>query len=171
MYSLTKEFASSNTLNELTHDKTAEWWDGSMFESYALIRSPKSRGAAGEKLVSDVMEQLGSKVERSGTSQFDRIIDGHRTEIKVSTAWDCTPDKFRWSQIRNQPYDRILFCGVNPNTAKLAWATKQDLIDNIFNDNFRQHAGKDGGLDIFWVAGSIEDFDWMRPISTWNEEN
>ena len=42
MYSLTKEFASSNTLNELTHDKTAEWWDGSMFESYALIRSPNS---------------------------------------------------------------------------------------------------------------------------------
>ena len=98
MFSYTKEFASSNTLNELTHDKTAEWWDGSLFESFRMITNPRTKGKIGEKLVSDVMEQLGSTVERSKDSNFDRIIDGHRTEIKVSTAWECTQNKFRWSK-------------------------------------------------------------------------
>ena len=167
MFSYTKEFASSNTLNELTHDKTAEWWDGSLFESFRMITNPRTKGKIGEKLVSDVMEQLGSKIERSKDSNFDRIIDGHRTEIKVSTAWECTQNKFRWSQIRDQPYDRIIFAGVNPNEVKLSWATKQDLIDNVFNEKHIQHSG----LDIWWVStdldGLIENIDWMRPISTW----
>ena len=94
MFSYTKEFASSNTLNELTHDKTAEWWGGSLFESFRMITNPRTKGKIGEKLVSDVMEQLGSKIERSKDSNFDRIIDGHRTEIKVSTAWECTQISF-----------------------------------------------------------------------------
>ena len=77
-------------------------------------------------------------------------------------------DNFRWSKIRNQPYERIIFVGINPNEAKLAWATKDDLQKWVFTDSNRQHAGKNGGLDIYLVSGSIEmNNHFMRPIREW----
>ena len=167
-YLVTEELRSSGTLQSLQKDKSTEWWRGSMFEQFALIRSPRSRGAVGEKLVSDIMELWGSKVKRSRTANYDRIIDNIPTEIKVSTTWNCMEDNFRWSQIRNQPYERIIFGGINPNEAKLAWATKDDLQKWVFTDSNRQHAGKNGGLDIYWVSGSIEmNNHFMRPIREW----
>ena len=163
-YDLTDEAIASRTYSNLNKHTTEPYWRGSVFEDFAMIRSPRSRGAAGEKLVGDIFESHGHTVKRSRTSQYDRLIAGHKIEIKVSTTWDSTPDKFRWSQIRNQPYDRIVFCGINANELKLAWAEKSELEKYVFNDAHRQHAGKRGGLDIYWISGSIEDFHWMKPI-------
>ena len=81
-------------------------WSGSPFK---WIKAQPSRtvGAIGESLVAGWSAAKGFDVVRSSNSQADRVIQGHRIEIKFSTLWKNGGYKFQ--QIRNQEYD-YLFC-------------------------------------------------------------
>jgi hypothetical protein len=142
-------------------------WEGSKFQTFRNIPSPKSKGSQGEKLVEQLMKSLDHKVTKPLNSDHDRVINGHKTEIKVSTTWNELLNNWTWNQIRgNQDYDRIIFVGVNPNSIHIWWATKEDICKHIIdNDSKRQHAGKDGGQEIYWIQGSGKQ-DWFRDLDT-----
>ena len=117
-------------------------------------------------MVQQVMEALGHRVERPTSSEHDRIIDGWKTEIKVSTTWNETLDNWTWQQIREQDYDRIIFVGINPNDVSIWWATKEDLRQFVLGrDEMRQHAGKDGGQELYWIQGSGVK-PWFREMNS-----
>lgn len=140
-------------------------WKNSHFR-YFRDMSSKSKGAEGEKLVHQFMEKLGHIVSRAKNSDFDRYISGHKTEIKVSTSWDEVEDKFTWQQIRNQEYDRIVFVAINPNDVKFYWASKADLKKYVFDkDEYRQHSGKNGGQELYWLQG-VSKMPWFRDIES-----
>ncbi|AOO13170.1 hypothetical protein LIS021110_056 [Cyanophage S-RIM14] len=142
-------------------------WEGSKFQSFRNIPSPKSKGSQGEKLVQQFMEHFGHKVTKPENTDHDRIIDGYKTEIKLSTTWNETLSNWTWQQIRDQDYDRLIFVGINPNGISLWWATKSDIKKYILGrDGCRQHAGKDGGQELYWIQGSSGE-QWFREMSTW----
>jgi len=146
------------------HKTKPSIWTDSSFKPFHDISSPRSKGAQGERLVEEIMKSLGHIVERPSSSNYDRIISGHKTEIKVSTTWNNIENNFTWQQIRRQVYDRIIFVGINPNSIDLFWATKKDLDKHIFSkDKFRQHAGKKGAQELYWIQGAAR-LNWFRDI-------
>jgi hypothetical protein len=141
-------------------------WEGSKFQSFRNIPSPKSKGSQGEKLVAQLLENLGHKVTKPLSSDYDRVINGHKVEIKVSTTWNEQLNNWTWQQIRDQDYDRIIFVGINPDEIYVWWATKGDIFEHILgNDRKRQHAGKDGGQELYWIQGAARQ-DWFRDLDT-----
>lgn len=139
-------------------------WAGSPFEWFKTIPSPRGRGVAGERIVAQFLERSGHTISRPGDSDCDIVVGEHRVEVKASTTWAGGLDRFTWQQIRDQRYDRIVFLGVNPQDAILYWATKEDLQTYIFGRNeFRQHAGSQGGQDLYWIR-NVGRLGWFREI-------
>jgi hypothetical protein len=143
------------------------------------------KGSQGERLVADILEAKGCTVPRNKTGKnkkpkgagtdYDLWIDDIKIEVKTSTTWDNVLNRFRWQQLRStQDYERVVFVGINPNDIYLWWCTKQDLEAHIFGrDNFRQHAGKNGKQDLYWLStnGATDLPDtpkWFRCIERWN---
>ena len=162
----------SKTLKEKPSSVT--FWRGSRYECFKSM-SPAAKGARGERLIAEIMEGLGHTVLRKkngrparldGDSDHDIVVNGHRTEVKLSLTWGETLDMFTWQQLRPlQNYERIIFMGMNPNELKLWWATKEDLENNIFGKAcYIQHAG----LDIYWVKTEKHGVpSWLRNIEEW----
>lgn len=125
-------------------------------------RSPRSKGAIGEKLVAGWCAARDINVLRSPDREADRIVEGFRTEIKFSTAW---PD-YRFQQIRDQDYQLLVCLGVSPFTAH-AWVfEKEFLISNtgLLPGLRRQHGGQEG-RDTAWLQvspGNVHP--WMKPF-------
>ena len=159
---LTEIVTNTNTYQQW-HEEDTSFWDDSKFEKLKIMSSRK-KGAQSERLTADIMEGLGCDVPRDkkgrnkkpyNSSEFDLFIDGIRIEVKMSTAWDNTLNKFTWQQLRDQDYQRAIFLGINPNDLDMWWCTKDDLISHIFGrDEHRQHAGKDGGQELYWIHTS-----------------
>lgn len=165
---------TSTTLQEKSPGLS--FWRDSTFESFYLMSSPKGKGARGERLAAEIMEKLDHTVLRKkngklarleGDADHDIVVDGYRTEVKLSLTWDGMPDRFTWQQIRSlQDYDRIMFIGMNPDEVNVWWATKKDLEDNIFGKScYRQHGGKDGKQELYWIKNEIPS--WFRNIEEW----
>ena len=178
MSNITKQILKTRTYNQITSGVSTFWKD-SLFENLKNLSS-RAKGAKGEHLVAEAMSALGHhspfkkdgkpyKPKGSGTD-FDLFINRLKIEVKLSTAWDETPSKFKWQQLRSmQDYDRVVFVGVNPNQFDMWWCTKKDLEKHIFNKSeYRQHAGKDGDQDLYWISteGSTNIPSWFRPIQT-----
>jgi hypothetical protein len=150
-------------------------WKGSPFESFYLCSS-KAKGSKGERLIAEVMEQLGHRILRDkkgklrrldGNSDHDIVVDGHTVEVKTSLTWGSDRDMFTWQQIRSmQNYERIIFIGLNPDEMKVFWATKKDLKDNIFDrDEYRQHGGKNGDQELYWIKNHVPS--WFKSLEEW----
>ena len=164
----------SETLKE--RSPGIDFWEGSSYESFYTMSSPKAKGSRGERLAAEVMESLGHNILRkksgklarlSGNSDHDIVVNGHRVEVKLSLTWGTEYDKFTWQQIRSlQEYDRIIFVGINPDEVKMWWATKEDLENNVFGDAaFRQHGGKKGNQELYWIRDGIPS--WFRSVGDW----
>lgn len=132
-------------------------WAGSPF-AWIRTRPSRQRGAIGERLVAGWCAAKDLNVIRSGDSEADRIIEGHRVEIKFSTLWQSGVYKFQ--QIRNQNYE-LLFClGLSPFDAH-AWLFPKDILLEHVIGHTGQHTGA-AGTDTAWinvVAGSPRG--WM----------
>lgn len=89
----------------------ADPWEGSPF---AWIKGRPSRqvGAIGEKLVAGWCAAKGFDVTAALNSDADRVIHGHRVEVKFSTLWASGGYKFQ--QIRDQNYDYLFCLGLSP---------------------------------------------------------
>lgn len=69
-------------------------WAGSPF-AWILRRPSRQKGAIGEELVAQWCRAKGADVRRTGDSDADRLINGHRVEIKFSTLWVSGVYKFQ----------------------------------------------------------------------------
>lgn len=134
-------------------------WQGSPFR---WIKSHPSRtvGAIGEALVAGWSAAKGFDVVRSGDSDADRIIQGHRIEIKFSTLWKSGVYKFQ--QIRDQDYDYCFCLGVSPFDAH-AWLLPKSVLREHVIGKMGQHTGA-GAQDTAWLSFQVGvEFEWMRP--------
>jgi hypothetical protein len=169
---LTEIAVKTNAFKEPTSN--LDFWRGSLFESFWLMSSPKSKGARGERLAADIMESLGHDVLRNengkpirwGGSEHDIVVNDQRTEVKMSLTWGDAENQWTWQQIRDQDYDRIIFLGINPNDVRMWWATKRDLMKHVIgNRALQQHGGKKAASNTYWIRNKIPS--WFREIETW----
>ena len=89
-------------------------WEGSPFQWILRVPS-RTKGAVGEALVAGWCAAKGFDVIRARNSDADRIVHGHRVEIKMSTPWRMGGYKFQ--QIRDQEYDYCFCLGISPINA------------------------------------------------------
>ena len=137
-------------------------WQGSPF---AWIKKRPSRqvGAIGEKLVSGFFAAKDFDVVRSPDSDADRIIDGIRVEIKLSTLWRNGIYKFQ--QIRDQNYEALICLGVSPFSAHCWTLRKSEVMESWgVADRFpHQHRGQ-RGQDTVWLSVNPANVPaWLRP--------
>ena len=134
-------------------------WDNSPFK---WIKSLPSRtiGAIGEKLVAGWSATNDFDVAKTGDSEADRVIAGHRIEIKFSTLWKQGGYKFQ--QIRDQDYEYCFCLGVSPFDAH-AWLIPKAVLLKYVIGHMGQHTGSEGA-DTAWLGFQVgEEYDWMKP--------
>lgn len=134
-------------------------WVGSPFQWILTVPS-RTKGAIGESLVAGWCAAKGFDVVRSSSSQADRIINGHRIEIKFSTLWKSGGYKFQ--QIRDQDYDYLFCLGVSPFDAH-AWLIPKPILRQYVIGRMGQHTGA-SGTDTAWLGfRASQPLDWMLP--------
>ncbi|HSH60076.1 MAG TPA: hypothetical protein VK988_10625 [Acidimicrobiales bacterium] len=134
-------------------------WAGSPF-AWILTRPSRQRGAIGEQLVAGWCAAKGLDVTRSSNSEADRIIEGHRVEIKFSTLW--TSGVYKFQQIRDQGYDQLFCLGVSPFDAHGWVVPKSVLLDKVIG-KMGQHTGS-SGLDTAWLSFKPSSpYAWLEP--------
>lgn len=134
-------------------------WEGSPF-AWILSTPSRRRGAIGERLVSGWCVAKGYSVARSPDSEADRLIHGHRVEIKFSTLW--TNGGYKFQQVRDQNYDYLFCLGVSPFEAHAWLIPKPILFEHVIGVT-GQHTGATG-TDTAWIgfqAGSPPG--WITP--------
>lgn len=134
-------------------------WEGSPFR-WILGMPSRRKGAIGEALVAGWCAAKGFDVIRARNSDADRIIHGHRVEIKMSTLW--TNGGYRFQQIREQDYDYCLCLGISPFDAH-AWLLPKDILREYVIGHMGQHTGAAGG-DTAWLGFRVDKpYAWMEP--------
>lgn len=134
-------------------------WIGSPFEWILKVPS-RTKGAIGEALVAGWAATKGFDVVRSPRSDADRIINGHRIEIKMSSLWKN--GGFKFQQIRDQDYDYCLCIGISPFDAQ-AWLLPKPLLREYVIGHMGQHTGATG-TDTAWLSfDSGKPYEWMAP--------
>lgn len=134
-------------------------WRGSPFE-WILSLPSRSKGAVGEMLVAGWCAAKGLDVIRSPDSQADRVIEGHRIEIKFSTLWKTGVYKFQ--QIRDQDYDYCFCLGVSPFDAQAWLLSKATLYEHVIG-HLGQHTGQ-GGTETAWLSvEAASPLEWLGP--------
>lgn len=132
-------------------------WSGSPFR-WILSVSSRQKGAIGEALIAGWSAAKGFDVLRTGDSDADRIIEGHRVEIKFSTLW--ANGGFKFQQIRNQKYDFCLCLGLSPFDAQAWLLPKSVLLQHVIG-HMGQHTGA-GGQDTAWLGfPATKPYQWM----------
>lgn len=118
-------------------------WADSPFD---WIRGLKSRrvGKVGEQLVSGWCAAKGFDVVRSPDADADRIIGGHRMEIKFSTLWES--GIYNFQQLRDQNYEYAVCLGISPFDAGCWIVPKTELLQRLPT----QHGGTRGS-DTRWL--------------------
>lgn len=132
-------------------------WEGSPF-AWIKTRPSRQRGAIGELLIERWLTAKGAKVRRSGTSDFDRAVNGHRMEIKFSTLW--VGGQYTFQQIRDQAYDHVICLGIAPADVA-CWVIPKAVVMAHAGG---QHTGS-GGTDTAWFSFPADaPPDWLHPF-------
>ncbi|MBE0433954.1 hypothetical protein IBX73_10890 [candidate division WOR-3 bacterium] len=116
---------------------------------FAWIKTRPSRqvGKIGEQLVAGWCAAKGLDVISCGDSEADRVIAGHRVEIKFSTLWEG--GVYKLQQIRDQNYEYGICLGISPLDVHCWVIPKADLLDRAHVKP--QHSGK-AGKDTYWFS-------------------
>lgn len=122
-------------------------WLGSPF-AWIRERPSRQRGKIGEQLVAGWCAAKGLDVIRSRTTDADRVINGHRVEVKFSTLWQSGGYKFQ--QIRDQEYDYLICLGISPFDAHSWILSKAVLYEHVIG-HMGQHTGA-AGTDTAWLG-------------------
>lgn len=137
-------------------------WLGSPFEWILHVPS-RTKGAIGEALVAGWAAAKGFDVLRSRNSDADRVIHGHRIEIKMSTLWRS--GGFKFQQIRDQEYDYCLCIGIQPFDAQ-AWLLPKAVLRKYVFGHMGQHTGA-AGTETSWLGfQNGQAFEWMEPYGS-----
>lgn len=110
-------------------------WAGSPFEWIKKIPSSRRRGKAGEVLVESWLWHFGLEVAGPSNAGHDRLVAGHKVEIKFSTLWE--QGDYVFQQLRNQDYEYALLLGVSPLTAHVWLVPKSQALSS----SVPQHGG------------------------------
>ena len=151
-----KQFIQVTDNVSTKYAKQLEGWTESPF-AWVLTLPSRSRGAAGEEIVAQWLGANGFRVQRSGHSGCDRIINGINTEIKFSTLWKTGGYVFQ--QLRDQDYKYVFCLGLSPQDVH-AWLIPKAVA---WEHSTPQHGGKIG-KDTRWfsfAAGSPPS--WLTP--------
>lgn len=134
-------------------------WAGSPFNWIRALPS-RAKGAVGETLVSDWYAQKGFEVTPPTSSGHDRIVEGHRIEVKLSTLWKA--GGFAFQQIRDQDYDYLFCIGLFPFDVQ-AWFFPKSILREYVIGHMGQHTGATA-QDTSWLKFQVgEPFSWMAP--------
>jgi hypothetical protein len=136
-------------------------WAASPF-GWIKRRPSRQIGSIGEKLASGWLALRGFDVARSPDSEADRLVNGHRVEVKFSTLW--ASGRFKFQQLRDQRYDFALLLGVAPLDARCWLLPKAEILrrwqagDGITS----QHTGAEGA-DTAWLDVALaEPPRWLK---------
>lgn len=137
-------------------------WTGSPF-AWIKTKPSRQRGAIGEKLVSDWLEEHGFSVAPSPDSDADRVVHRKRVEIKFSTRWKS--GIYRFQQIRKQKYDVLICLGISPRNAS-CWVFTKKEIERYWrlksNTEVKgQHGGKKGDVAWLTIQNPDDPADWL----------
>lgn len=135
-------------------------WRGSPFEWLLSVPS-RSKGAYGEKFVAELFRANDFEVKKplSGTDH-DRVINGHRIEIKLSTSW-AGSDSYTFQQIRDQDYDYVLCLGISPQDAH-CWVVPKSEIQIGKSGVSHQHGGQRGSDTLWLTFSSKNPPEWIQ---------
>jgi hypothetical protein len=134
-------------------------WAGSPFAWIRACPSSRQKGKIGEQLVAGWCAAKGLDVVSSGDSEADRVIAGHRVEIKFSTLWGSGVYKFQ--QLRDQNYEFAVCLGLSPFDAQ-CWVISKAVLRQHVIGHTPQHMGK-VGTDTFWLSVvSTSPQEWLR---------
>lgn len=124
-------------------------WQGSPFE-WILGLPSRTIGSVGEKLVQEIFRGHGADVGRAvAGTDHDRVINGHRIEIKFSTLWS-EKSEYVFQQIRDQDYDYCVCLGISPNSAHM-WVVPKSVLMAPQKGLGSQHGGSEG-VDTKWFS-------------------
>ncbi len=123
-------------------------WAGSPF-AWIKTRPSRQVGKIGEQLVAGWAAAKGLDVVRTGDSEADRVINGHRVEIKFSTLW--AGGGYTFQQIRDQRYDVALLLGLSPFAASAWVVPKAVLMERPFRSGLSHQHGGQAGTDTVWL--------------------
>ena len=128
-------------------------WSGSPF-AWIKTRPSRSVGAIGERLVASWLAIYDFSVARSPDSDADRVVEGRRVEVKLSTRW-AKNGIYKFQQIRDQNYDFAVFLGLCPFDAHCWAVPKVELLTRWGDSNtpeiVAQHGGSKG-KDTAWLS-------------------
>lgn len=132
-------------------------WSGSPF-AWIKTRPSRQVGTIGERLVDGWLAARGFDVARSTDLEADRLVNGHRVEIKFSTLWKSGFYKFQ--QLRDQNYAFAICLGVSPFDAHCWVLPKVELIRRWKKsiergrevDGIRPQHGGARGRDTAWLT-------------------
>lgn len=129
-------------------DDDGRWKDS----PFAWIRNHPSRtkGTIGEKLVAGYLATKGFDVTRSPDHEADRIVNGRRVEIKMSTLWRDS-GSYRFQQLRDQNYEFALCLGISPFDAH-CWVLPKSIIMDQWGNGIKFQHGGSSGNDTAWLS-------------------
>lgn len=145
--------------NNYVRDENSDPWANSPF---AWIKSRPSRqvGKIGEQLIAEWCKQKQFIVSKSGDSEADLVLNGHRIEIKFSTLWES--GVYTFQQLRDQNYEYAFLLGLSPFAAH-GWFVSKSVLRQYVIGHTPQHAGK-AGSDTFWISfTATAPLHWLIP--------
>lgn len=121
----------------------------------------KAKGKRFEQIASSILTARNHQVDRADSSDYDRLVDGQKYEIKGSTITKGTYDVFSFLQIRpNQEYDFLMFETFwFDGTIKFYRIPKSQVEPMIEAGIFKkQHGGNKAKSGTFCYNGNMEPF-------------
>ena len=124
-------------------------WEGSPFGWIREGGSSRQKGTIGEKIVERYLAGKGFDVARSPNSEADRLINGIRAEIKMSTLWEN--GTYTFQQLRDQNYQFAVCLGISPFDAHCWVLPKQTIMRQRELGGITPQHGGAGGTDTAWL--------------------
>jgi|TARA_R110000796_G_scaffold57287_1_gene132327 hypothetical protein len=186
---------NNSVINEVTnnlikdmHWKTLSlmnnnWASDPIFENYHKLGN-KQKGVLGEYFVENYMKSLkNSVVQKARSTGHDRIIDGHKTEIKFSLANSTGKviniNRFMINHVSiGKDWDRLIFCGINPlgcgaDRVRMYYFNKEDFKNYMLRTSSpifkHQQAGAKGGNDDY-ICTKFDEFaqlPFIKEVDSW----
>ena len=138
--------------------------------------SSKKKGAAFEKLVTEILIEKGYRVSKpKGSTDYDRLVNDIKVEIKGSLGWVTkgSISHYRFQQIReSQDYDIVMFVFFTPDEVIIKGCTKEVAMEKLsYQDEkgfypHNQHGGKRVNSGTFCIDTLPDELDWMIDIDT-----
>jgi len=137
-----------------------------------LKRLPaKAKGKRFEQIAQRVFESRGHAVGRATNKDHDRLVDGHKYEIKGSTITKGSNDCFSFLQIRPvQDYDFLVLETFWFDGSIRYYRLDKPQINNLITDGtfVPQHGGRKGNSGTFSYNGNLRPFDsyyWFEIVA------